>query len=108
MSLSSFPRPALTTLHNLQEVPLFVDSKASRLIQLADHVSYAVFRRYVAGDLNYFSVIEKHFDAEGSKIHGLVHKQFYSDACTCPACLSRRFTQISTAQAEAPPPDEIA
>jgi hypothetical protein len=33
-------------LHNLTEVPLFMDSRASRLMQLADHVAYATFRRY--------------------------------------------------------------
>jgi len=77
------------TIRNINEVPLFVDSKASRLIQLADHISYAVFRRYEAGDLNYFNCIEGRFDAEGSKIHGLVHKQNYNQNCTCPACLSR-------------------
>lgn len=89
-----------STLHNLQEVPLFVDSKASRLIQLADHVAYAVYRRYEAHDLNYFNVIEKHFDSEGAKIHGLVHKQFINENCTCPACLSRKFSQTTTAQVQ--------
>lgn len=37
-------------LRNLAEVPLFLDSKASRLIQLADLVAYAVFRKYERGD----------------------------------------------------------
>lgn len=94
------------TLNNLQEVPLFVDSKASRLIQLADHVAYAVFRRYEADDLAYFNVIERHFDSDGQKIHGLVHKQFNNENCTCPACLSRKLTQTCTAQMELPPPIE--
>jgi hypothetical protein len=91
-----------TTLTNLQEVPLFVDSRASRMIQLADHVAYAVFRRYESGDLNYFNVIERHFDSEGAKIHGLVHKQYNNENCTCPACLSRKLSQTSTAQHEKP------
>jgi hypothetical protein len=96
-----------STLPNLQEVPLFVDSKASRLIQLADHVAYAVFRRYEYMDLHYFNVIERHFDTEGPKIHGLVHKQFYSESCTCPACLSRRSFQSSTAQVASPPEEVV-
>ena len=33
-------------LRNLVEVPVFVDSKASRLIQLADLIAYAIFRKY--------------------------------------------------------------
>jgi hypothetical protein len=31
-------------LKNIADTPFFVDSKASRLVQLADHVAYAVFR----------------------------------------------------------------
>lgn len=33
------------SLRNLSEVPMFVDSKMSRLVQLADLVSYALWRR---------------------------------------------------------------
>lgn len=32
-------------IRNIVEVPLFVDSKASRCVQIADHVAYAVYRR---------------------------------------------------------------
>lgn len=74
----------------LNEVPLFVDSKASRLIQLADHVAYAVRRRYDADDLTYFNCIESRFDSEEGKIHGLVHKQHKNACCTCPCCFQRR------------------
>lgn len=76
-------------IRNINEVPLFVESRASRIIQLADHIAYAIFRRYEAGDLNYFNCIEGRFDAEEGKIHGLVHKQHYNPRCTCPACISR-------------------
>ena len=37
-------------LHNLVDVPLFVDSKATRLIQLADLVAWAVFRKVERDD----------------------------------------------------------
>jgi hypothetical protein len=77
-------------VRNLCEVPLFVDSKASRITQLADHIAYAVFRRYSAGDLNYFNCIEGRFDHDAGKMHGLVHLQLYNRDCTCPACLTRR------------------
>lgn len=77
-------------INDIVEVPLFVDSKASRLIQLADHVAYAVFRRYNAGDLNYFNCIENRFDTYQGVMHGLAHKQLYTQNCTCPACITRR------------------
>ena len=41
-------------LRNLAEVPLFVDSVASRLIQIADLLAWAVWRRYEHNDPRYF------------------------------------------------------
>ncbi|MBF0476356.1 MAG: DUF3800 domain-containing protein [Deltaproteobacteria bacterium] len=76
-------------LKNIIEVPFFVDSRSCRLIQLADHIAYAVFRRYNADDLTYFNCIEGRFDRHDGIIHGLVHKQLCNQTCTCPACLTR-------------------
>ena len=76
-------------LKDIIEVPLFVDSKASRLIQMADHIAYSVFRRYDANDLTYINIIESKFDMCDGRIHGLVHKQSFNRNCTCPACLTR-------------------
>lgn len=77
-------------LRNLCEVPLFVDSQASRNIQLADHIAYAVYRRYNAADLTYFNCIEDRFDrlGAGGPIQGLVHYHRLPHICTCPACLT--------------------
>ena len=58
-------------LRNLAEVPVFVDSKASRLIQLADLVAYAVFRKFQADDDRFFDIIRNRFDHDGSARHGL-------------------------------------
>ncbi|NER24212.1 MAG: DUF3800 domain-containing protein [Symploca sp. SIO1B1] len=58
-------------IRNFSEVPLFLDSKASRLIQLADLVAYAVFRYFEKGDNKFFSIIEPKFDSEGGIVHGL-------------------------------------
>jgi Protein of unknown function (DUF3800) len=58
-------------LRNLAEVPLFLDSKASRLIQLADLVAYAIFRKYEIGDDQFFSIIKECFDMSGGVQHGL-------------------------------------
>lgn len=79
---------------SLHEVPLFVDSRASRGIQLADHVAYAIFRRYEHGDINYFNIIQGCFDSDSERIHGLVHKTYKQD-CTCPGCLARRMSASS-------------
>ena len=77
-------------LHNLADIPFFVDSRASRLIQFADHVAYAVFRRYNAGDTQYFDIVAPKFDAADGRIHGLAHKVAPGVQCLCPACLSRQ------------------
>jgi hypothetical protein len=77
-------------LRSIIEVPLFVDSGSSRLVQLADHVAYAIHRRYNQDDLSYFNCIESRFDQNDGVIHGLSHKQHYTRTCTCPACISRK------------------
>ena len=77
-------------LKDIIEVPFFVDSKASRLIQMADHVAYAVFRYYNASDMTYFNQIDNKFDAQDGVIHGLAHKQTQKPNCMCPACITRR------------------
>jgi len=58
-------------LRNLSEVPLFLDSKASRLIQLADLVAYSIFRSYEQGDHQFFALIKKKIDTANGKEHGL-------------------------------------
>ena len=78
------------TLKNIADTPFFVDSRASRLVQIADHVAYSVFRRYNSGDSQYFDIIAHRFDKAGNVIHGLVHKHAERQPCLCPACLSRR------------------
>ena len=56
---------------NLAEVPVFVDSEASRTIQLADLVAYALLRNFEHGDPTLFELIEHCFDADGGVTHGL-------------------------------------
>lgn len=51
-------------LRNLADIPLFVKSNASRAVQLADHVAYAVRRRYAAADTSYIDIILPKFDAD--------------------------------------------
>lgn len=56
---------------NYAEVPVFLDSKASRLIQLADLVSFALYRFYEHNDNAFYDVIKHRFDQEGGVEHGL-------------------------------------
>ena len=76
-------------LKNLAEVPLFVDSRASRIVQIADLIAFAIWRRYEFQDARLFDPIITAFDAEGGVIHGLVHHRPHELKCYCPACMSR-------------------
>jgi len=58
-------------IRNLAEVPLFIDSRASRLIQLADLVSYAIYRHYEKNDSQFYSIIAHKIDNDGKQLHGL-------------------------------------
>lgn len=58
-------------LKNFSEVPLFLDSKASRLIQLADLVAFAIYRNFQASDSQYFDIIKNCFDSYAGTVHGL-------------------------------------
>ena len=53
------------------EVAVFLDSRASRLIQLADLVAFAILRKFGFDDELYCNVIRDCFDTEGSVQHGL-------------------------------------
>jgi hypothetical protein len=77
-------------LHNFSDVPFFADSRASRLIQIADFIAWAVFRRYERSVTNHFDQIVRRFDSEGGRLHGLYHRTREFSHCFCPACLSRR------------------
>lgn len=56
---------------NYAEVPVFLDSKASRLIQLADLVAFALFRFHEHNDNSFYNIIKYCFDSEGGVEHGL-------------------------------------
>jgi len=77
-------------LRNLSEVPLFVDSRMSRLVQLADLVSYSLWRRYEHNDHDQMLSIVDNFDRDGRVYHGLYHKILPRKNCDCAACASRR------------------
>lgn len=77
-------------VRDILEVPLFVDSRATRLIQLADLVAYAMYRRYEKQDPPFFDKIQDRFDRDRGIIHGLVHYKREGDfSCDCPVCAQR-------------------
>ncbi len=76
-------------VRNFADVPFFADSRATRLLQIADLVAYAIFRRYERGDTQYLDRIVTRFDSENDVLHGLVHLST-NDLCVCPACATRR------------------
>ena len=78
-------------LRTLAEVPFFLPSKNTRLLQLADFCANAIYGRYHSGLTRDFDIIAPRFDREQDRIHGLVHRT--SDyQCQCPGCLSRSAT----------------
>lgn len=59
-------------LRNFAEVPLFLDSKASRLIQMADLIAYWIFRYYQSRDDRGFQLIEPFILRRAKQRVGLV------------------------------------
>ena len=89
-------------LRNLAEVPFFVDSRASRLVQLADMIAFAMWRQYEHKDGRFFEPIIPRFDSSGGILHGLVHFTPQREDCYCPACMSRQSrTRLQPAAQEA-------
>ncbi|MDQ1199277.1 DUF3800 domain-containing protein [Agrobacterium sp. SORGH_AS 787] len=52
-------------LRNFAEVPLFLDSMASRLIQMADLIAYWIFRHFQSGDQRGYNLIRPYFARYG-------------------------------------------
>lgn len=77
-------------LNRLAEVPLFVDSRHSRLTQLADLVVYAVLQCYARDDPDFMFRLIDGFEADvDGTLHGLLHLTPNHAACHCIACESR-------------------
>lgn len=98
-----------TKIHNIIDAPFFASSSSTRLLQVADFVSYAVYRRYEAADTRYFDLIAHRFDKDAGICHGLAHLSAASN-CMCPACLTRRIGRAalreSTAKGSSGHPEE--
>lgn len=71
---------------NFVEVPLFVDSRASRMIQAADLIAYALRRAYERNELEYLDILKPRFDAVGGIVYGLHHQVPQEERCNCHSC----------------------
>jgi hypothetical protein len=78
-------------VRTLADVPFFVPSANTRLLQLADFISNAIYGRYNTGYTREFDIIAPRFDREGTRIHGLRHLTRDAE-CTCMSCLTRTRT----------------
>ncbi|MCK9486893.1 MAG: DUF3800 domain-containing protein [Dehalococcoidia bacterium] len=81
---------AIGPMSSYAEVPVFVDSKASRLIQAADFVANSIYRAYATGDATLYDQLLPLFDADDGVVHGMVHLNRGHRTCSCSPCASRR------------------
>jgi hypothetical protein len=83
----------------MADVPLFADSRASRLIQAADLVSYALYRHYSPGRRNpdYIERLWPTFDTADGAMHGCVHytPNFGAGSCVCKPCQGRLLVEAA-------------
>jgi hypothetical protein len=77
------PRQDERRLYALAEVPFFVDSKSTRLMQLADLVAHGVYRAYHAGDHRWIDALAPDFRSDSlSKLLHLTKDK----GCGCLVC----------------------
>lgn len=81
-------------LHSFAEVPLYVDSRASRLVQVADMVAWSTWHYYEHGHTDFLQRLHPRFDANAGVQHGLAHLTRRHRHCSCQPCASRRNHKI--------------
>jgi hypothetical protein len=80
-------------LTHMTDIPFFADSRASRLLQAADFIAWALWRYYglSSPDDKWIAPLWANFDQRDGTMHGLIHvtRSFKSQSCKCPPCVSR-------------------
>jgi hypothetical protein len=76
-------------VRTLAEVPFFLPAKNTRMLQLADFCTNAIYGRYNNGYTRDFDMIAPRFDREDTRIHGLAHLT-RDHECQCLACFSKQ------------------
>lgn len=82
-------------LRNLAEIPLFTAAPNSRMLQVADFCSNAIYGRYAGGFTRQFDRIIGSFYQDNGVYYGLWHYCTDHNECSCPACLTRRLGPAS-------------
>jgi len=86
-------------LRNMVDVPVFLDSRASRLIQVADLIAFAMKRHYQNADSRFFDVISGRFYREGPQTVGLVHLPVNSPWFAATAAIHPNRTTLAREEA---------
>jgi len=82
-------------IKHIIETPLFVDSKLTSMVQVADMCSYAL-RRYLENkETELFDRIYSRADRKDGKVVGVRHYTDNTVACTCKICSSRMFPPVA-------------
>lgn len=96
----------------LADVPLFGDSRATRLLQAADLISYGVFRRYNRASPNddYFETMWSGFHALGDLVHGAIQytPDYGQGTCDCRPCVQRLLADSAKARVRSRRSTQIA
>jgi Protein of unknown function (DUF3800) len=77
-----------TQIRNIIETPLFVDSKLTAMIQVADLCAFALRRYLESGERDLFDRIIRRADRKDGRVVGVRH--FAGKSCTCAICESRK------------------
>lgn len=77
------------------ETPLFVDSKLTSMVQVADLCGYALRRFLENGETELFDRIYVRADKKDGKVVGVRHYTDTSKPCMCKICASRMFPPVS-------------
>ena len=77
-----------TSVDHIIETPMFVDSKLTRMVQIADLYAYALRRYLENGETDLFEPIFKRADRIGDVAVGVRH--FSPPTCDCTICLAHQ------------------
>ncbi len=77
-----------TSIENIIETPLFVDSQLTSLIQIADLCSYSIRRYLENGETDLFDFVFRRADRKGVVTVGVRH--FAPSNCPCKICSAHR------------------
>lgn len=77
------------------ETPLFVDSKLTSMVQVADLCGYALRRFLENGETELFDKIYSRADRKDGKVVGVRHYTDTSKPCMCKICTSRMFPPVT-------------